>query len=264
MRTIPYYTDWYNTYLYYTSQYNTVGTMPAHLTARDQKTIKSPAPKKSVKRTTTTKQNTTPRWQRRPEDRTAELLAVALRCFSEDGIDAVSLEEIARQAGVTKGTFYHYFSSKGHLLEEIMASYAAPRAKSLVDIAQSDAHPRKRLEQLLRAHWSLLTTTPMRYLPRLLLTAAPRHPELTKQAMRHGIAAVKGAYQRCIDDGIANGAFRRIGGTAIVELCIMPMLTRTMMAGTTLEKAMTPATQFIDAHCDVILSALQKAPQEQL
>ena len=53
-----------------------------------------------------------PRWQRRAEDRPREICTAALDVFAEKGFAAARLDEIARRAGVSKGTLYLYFKDK--------------------------------------------------------------------------------------------------------------------------------------------------------
>lgn len=50
------------------------------------------------------------------EERIEELLDAAERLFAERGIDATTVEDVTRAAGVAKGTFYLYFESKDHVL----------------------------------------------------------------------------------------------------------------------------------------------------
>src|SRR5882672_2611473 len=50
-----------------------------------------------------------PRWRRRKEQRPAEILAAALEQFVEHGYAGSKLEDVARRAGVTKGTMYRYY-----------------------------------------------------------------------------------------------------------------------------------------------------------
>ena len=52
------------------------------------------------------------RWTRRKDARPAELLAAALDLFVERGYAATRLDDVARRAGVSKGTLYLYFESK--------------------------------------------------------------------------------------------------------------------------------------------------------
>ena len=53
-----------------------------------------------------------PRWQRRPDARPDEILDAALEVFGAQGCSGARLEDIARAAGVSKGTLYLYFESK--------------------------------------------------------------------------------------------------------------------------------------------------------
>lgn len=46
------------------------------------------------------------------DDRRAQLLELGLRLFSERSYDEVSIDDIAEQAGISKGLLYHYFGSK--------------------------------------------------------------------------------------------------------------------------------------------------------
>ncbi len=50
------------------------------------------------------------------EQRRAEILEAALGLFSSKGFHDTTMEEVAREAGVAKGTIYLYFQSKEHLL----------------------------------------------------------------------------------------------------------------------------------------------------
>ena len=50
------------------------------------------------------------------EQRRAEILEAALGLFSSKGFHDTTMEEVAKEAGVAKGTIYLYFQSKEHLL----------------------------------------------------------------------------------------------------------------------------------------------------
>lgn len=65
-----------------------------------------------------------PRIIKQPEIRSAELLDCAQRLFFERGYDDTTVNDIIREAGLSKGAFYHYFASKEALLEALAARLA--------------------------------------------------------------------------------------------------------------------------------------------
>jgi len=54
---------------------------------------------------------------RRTEMMVAEVEAVALRLFEERGFDAVTVEDVATEAGISVRTFYRYFPTKEAVLQ---------------------------------------------------------------------------------------------------------------------------------------------------
>ena len=56
------------------------------------------------------------------EEKKLEVIPIAIRLFSEKGYNATSVEEIAKEVGIAKGSFYRLFDSKEDLLLEIFSS----------------------------------------------------------------------------------------------------------------------------------------------
>ena len=65
-----------------------------------------------------------PRWQRRPDDRRAEILDAAVLAFGQSGYKRTTLADVAERAGISPGTVSHYFGSKAALFEEVIAELA--------------------------------------------------------------------------------------------------------------------------------------------
>ena len=80
--------------------------------------------------------STTRRWQRRPEARPEEILDAALTVFGESGFARAKIDDVARLAGVSKGTVYLYFDSKESLFREMV------RAKVVASLAEAEAFVR--------------------------------------------------------------------------------------------------------------------------
>lgn len=78
---------------------------------------------------------------KQPDERKQELLDTSMKLFVERGIDAVSIRDIAQEAGVTPGLIYHYFDSKSALVDEVLDSYAQQCAAVDIQILDDPALP---------------------------------------------------------------------------------------------------------------------------
>jgi AcrR family transcriptional regulator len=68
-----------------------------------------------------------PRWTRLEHDeRRSQILSCARRLFAGQNYGAVSLGDIAREAGVTRGLLHHYFGTKRELYLHVVRSMATP------------------------------------------------------------------------------------------------------------------------------------------
>ena len=68
------------------------------------------------------------------------LLDLAARMFIESGYAAISLRDIADEAGLTKGAIYGHFRSKGQLLVEVIRSELAQR-DNMLDLGEAASIP---------------------------------------------------------------------------------------------------------------------------
>ena len=78
------------------------------------------------------------------------LLDAAVAVFAERGADDVSLEEIARRAGVGIGTLYRHFSTRQALLEAVYRGQVEAMRAKADDLLRSDS-PSEALADWLRA-----------------------------------------------------------------------------------------------------------------
>ena len=78
-----------------------------------------------------------PKWQRRADERPREICAAALDVFAEKGFAAAKLDEIARRAGVSKGTLYLYFKDKAELFRAVVRDAIAPNVEAITSALES-------------------------------------------------------------------------------------------------------------------------------
>ena len=69
--------------------------------------------------------------QQRSEETRANILDAAVRRFALSGFNAASVDEICSDAGVSKGAFYHHFSSKQALFMALLEGWLKTIDQSL-------------------------------------------------------------------------------------------------------------------------------------
>jgi AcrR family transcriptional regulator len=84
--------------------------------------------------------------------REEELLRNAIQLFSRGGFRETSLQEIARELGITRPLFYYYFESKEDLLWRIIGHLGDTLLEQARPIALADEPPIHRLTLLFRRH----------------------------------------------------------------------------------------------------------------
>ncbi len=110
-------------------------------------------------------------------DRRANFIDVAISLFSGRPYAQVSVDEIAEQAGVTKGLLYYYFGDKQGLYVAALQRLASELQEQLTASAKDDtAPPLQRLMQGLDAHLAFIERYPDGY--RELIGSAASHPEV--------------------------------------------------------------------------------------
>ena len=123
----------------------------------------------------------------RAPERRAQLLDVARRVFGQHGYHTVTMDEVAREAGVTKPSLYRSFSSKDELAAAYLRDYDAEFWARFN--AACDAHPGDPQAQL-RAYLSGLSVRAVQsgYRGCGLTNAAVEYPEAGHPAREVAVA----------------------------------------------------------------------------
>src|SRR4051794_3969248 len=87
-----------------------------------------------------------------PRDRERDLVRVTRALFDERGMQDAPVEEIARAAGIARGSIYRHFSSKEELFVLAVTDYLAELAVALEASAGGEEDPVTRLERATEAY----------------------------------------------------------------------------------------------------------------
>jgi AcrR family transcriptional regulator len=84
-----------------------------------------------ARRADTTDEMTETKWNRRKEARPAEIIEAATEIFIQSGYAAANLDQVARRAGIAKGTLYRYFDKKEDLFRAVVQHAIAANLQML-------------------------------------------------------------------------------------------------------------------------------------
>src|SRR5438552_8190256 len=202
-----------------------------------------------------------PRWQRRKAARPAEIVTAALEVFVERGFAAARLEEVARRAGVTKGTLYLYFKSKEALFKAVVRETIVPVIAQGEALAQSfPGTARELVERLVREYWRLVGETDLAGIPKLMMAEAATFPQLTRFYYEEVVARGHRLMAGVIERGIKNGEFRPVDVMVAAKLAMSPLIHATV-ARRAFASCMPEAfnvQQYLDTHIDLYLHGIAK------
>jgi TetR/AcrR family transcriptional regulator, mexJK operon transcriptional repressor len=139
------------------------------------------------------------------ERRHAALLETAMRLFLERGYEPVSVEEIAKQAGVAKRFIYARYADKAALFVAAVEHNFQGRMEALHAIEPSPRGPEWGLHELARALLEMTLQPDALALHRLFMSAAPQFPDLVKRMVdrkrQSGIKEIERVLQFYADRG---------------------------------------------------------------
>jgi AcrR family transcriptional regulator len=120
---------------------------------------------------------------RNRKKRLEDLCSAGLRLFLERGVDQVTIDDIAKEAGTAKGNFYRYFTDKGDLVEAILEPLAT-RVRDAMDRCEAALEEAHDDTSLFRAYQALGLT---------LVPVSIEHPDVVRLYLQESRAPSAGA-----------------------------------------------------------------------
>jgi AcrR family transcriptional regulator len=129
----------------------------------------------------------------------------ARQVFMTHGFDAASMGEIARAAGVSKGTLYVYFENKEQLFEAIVHEECTAQAEQIFRLDPDDTDVEGVLNRLLCAFVAFVCRIGAASPVRTVIAIADRMPEIGRRFYEtgpgRGITALEAYLQAQVDAG---------------------------------------------------------------
>jgi AcrR family transcriptional regulator len=187
----------------------------------------------------------------RAAERRAAIIAAALDEFIARGFTATRLDDIARRAGVAKGTIYLHFKDKESMFEELIRTALVPLIGQLHAPPPIGGSVRDAVEGFARTFVQEVATTRRGDIVRLIVAEGPRFPSVAdfyREVVSRGLAGMRAL----IDLGVARGEIRQKDLARFPQIVVAPALLAVIWQSLFGKHAPLDVTEMLRVHLDLI------------
>ncbi len=190
-----------------------------------------------------------------------QILDGAYRQFMRHGFDATSMGDIAKEAGVSKGTLYVYFDSKERLFQELVREEKERQFATIFTIEPDDADVRGVLTRVGRQFVRFITASHVVMAMRTIIAMAERMPDIALDFYDNGPKQCAGLLSHYFDVQTAAGrlaiADTDLAAAQFLELT-QTTLTRPLMFGVREQPSEARMDAVVESAVDMFLAAYQR------
>jgi len=204
------------------------------------------------------------RWRRRKEERPAEIVSAALEVFTDKGFALCKLDEVAKRAGISKGTLYLYFENKEALFKAVVNKFVLPQIEQAEEKAALHKGSKQVLLRELTEQWRLnILETGLSGIPKIMISEASNFPELATFYLENVIKRVRSFISQLITQGVAEGEFRQCDGELAARAFLAPLVFAAIW-----EHSLAPfdddydRNAYINTQLDIFIHGIMKGKQE--
>jgi AcrR family transcriptional regulator len=194
-----------------------------------------------------------PRAQRSAKRREA-ILSAALEEFSAHGFEAARLDDVARRAGVAKGTIYLYFADKEALFQELIRWQLTPMVGAFQLAAQADVPLRLLTDQLIELFVGQVYGTRRKDMIRLIISEGPRFPKLAEFYYREVLSRMIEVFRGILRRAAERGELKSDIFVRFPQLLVAPGLVAILWNGLFDKFEPLDPRELMRAHFDYILN----------
>jgi AcrR family transcriptional regulator len=152
------------------------------------------------------------------------LLDAALDEFFERGFTAARTHDIAKRAGLSKGTLYLYFDSKEALFAELIESLTSPHLTHIEEIADNATSVLDAIDRFTEFAPHLVRTSDLPRLLKVLIGDSQHFPDTLKRYRQRVLDRVLAAIGSVLEAAKARGEIEIGDPNLVARLVIAPVL----------------------------------------
>jgi AcrR family transcriptional regulator len=189
----------------------------------------------------------------RAAERHGAIIEAAMDEFIARGFAATRLDDVARRAGVAKGTIYLHFKDKESMFEELIRTAIVPMITRLWGTPpQPGASVRDLVEGFAKTFIEEVATTRRGDLVRLIVAEGPRFPAVADFYYREVVSRGLGGMRALIELGIARGEIKQKDLARFPQIMVAPALIAVIWQSLFSRHAPLDALEMFRVHLDLI------------
>jgi AcrR family transcriptional regulator len=184
--------------------------------------------------------------------RRAAILTAALDEFSAQGFAAARMDDVARRAGVAKGTIYLHFRDKEELFQELIRSVLSPFVGTLETTLRADVPVRAIVSHVIELFVSEVYGTRRKDVIRLILTEGQRFPHIAEFYYREVLARILAAIRAVLARAVERGELKSEAAVRFPQLVGAPAVVAILWNGLFEQFEPLDVRAFLHAYLDLL------------
>lgn len=187
-----------------------------------------------------------------------QILDGAYRLFMRQGFDGTSMGDIAKEAGVSKGTLYVYFDSKERLFQELVRQEKERQFPTIFSIDPNETDVRATLTRIGRQFARFITQRHVVMAMRTITAMAERMPDIALEFFESGPRLCSNQLETYFQAQIAAGRFAmpdvNLAAVQFLELT-QATLSRPLQFGAREQPSEAQIDMVVESAVDMFLAA---------
>ena len=189
----------------------------------------------------------------RAAERRGAIIEAAMDEFIARGFAATRLDDVAKRAGVAKGTIYLHFKDKEALFEELIRTAIVPLVNRLTAPPSTAGAPvRDMIEGFATAFIHDVVTTRRGDIIRLIVAEGPRFPEIADFYYREVVSRGFAGMRALIELGVARGEIKQKDLARFPQILVAPAVVAVIWQSLFSRHAPLDANEMFRVHLDLI------------
>jgi AcrR family transcriptional regulator len=189
----------------------------------------------------------------RAAERRGAIVEAAMDEFIARGFAATRLDDVAKRAGVAKGTIYLHFKDKESMFEELIRTAIVPLVMNLgATPPRPGATVRDMVEGFAKTFIEQVVTTRRGDIVRLIMAEGPRFPAVADFYYREVVSRGLAGMRAMIELGIARGEIQNSNLARFPQILVAPAMIAVIWQSLFSKHAPLDAIEMLQVHLDLI------------